>query len=103
MTERINLVAVTFKIHPRLLEEIDALVDNVHFRSRAHVINCAVDDWLNSPPKPKVVRRTIGVDAAAKRLRKAEATLRILGFQLGDSKSDEGKCRQNVADIEKKA
>jgi Arc/MetJ-type ribon-helix-helix transcriptional regulator len=79
MTERINLVAVTFKIHPRLLAEIDKLVDNVHFRSRAHVINCAVDDWLNSPPKPKVVRRSKVIKPG-------------------------GKCRlQNVVDIEKKA
>lgn len=49
--EKAKLIGVTFKIHPRLLEEIDKLIDNVHYRSRAHVINCAVDDWLKTPKK----------------------------------------------------
>lgn len=44
--EKDRLVAVTFKIHPRLLKEIDKIVDNIRFRSRGHIINCAIDDWL---------------------------------------------------------
>jgi hypothetical protein len=42
-----KLVALTFKIHPDLLEEIDNLIDNIGYRSRGHVINRIVDDWLN--------------------------------------------------------
>lgn len=41
-----NFVGVTFKAHPRLLTEIDKAIDKIHFRSRGHIINCAVDDWL---------------------------------------------------------
>jgi metal-responsive CopG/Arc/MetJ family transcriptional regulator len=42
-----KLVALTFKIHPDLLEEIDNFIDNIGYRSRGHVINRIVDDWLN--------------------------------------------------------
>jgi metal-responsive CopG/Arc/MetJ family transcriptional regulator len=34
-----KLVALTFKIHPDLLEEIDNFIDNIGYRSRGHVIN----------------------------------------------------------------
>lgn len=43
------MVALTIKIHPDLLEEIDNLIDNIRYRSRGHIINCALDDWMNSP------------------------------------------------------
>jgi metal-responsive CopG/Arc/MetJ family transcriptional regulator len=46
-----KLVALTFKIHPDLLEEIDNLIDNIGYRSRGHVINRIVDDWLNRNPR----------------------------------------------------
>jgi len=55
-----KLIALTIKIDPRLLDEIDEILkDSVRFRSRGHIINCAVDDWLNSPIgnfKPEVKR-----------------------------------------------
>lgn len=41
-----KLVAMTFKIHPDLLRDIDELIDNIQYRSRGHFINRIVDEWF---------------------------------------------------------
>ena len=44
--KKTHLVAVTFKLHPRLIEGLDQYVDNIVFRSRAHIMNVALSEWL---------------------------------------------------------
>lgn len=45
--------ALTIKIHPDLLKEIDLHIDGIKFRSRAHFIECAVVSFIEQGPKLK--------------------------------------------------
>jgi len=45
-----RLSQMSFKIHPEILDEIDKRVDNIRYRSRAHLINVALCDWFENHP-----------------------------------------------------
>jgi len=42
-----KLKPVTFKIHPEILEQIDKYIENIIFRSRGHIINIALAEWID--------------------------------------------------------
>lgn len=46
-----KLKAVTFKIHPVILEKIDKYIENISFRSRGHIINVALSEWIDRKEK----------------------------------------------------
>lgn len=55
MSKKKQFKALTIKIHPDLLDEIDRRIDGIKFRSRGHFIGCAVSDFIDAGAelKPK--------------------------------------------------
>lgn len=49
--EKTIMKALTIKIPPKLLDEIDRRIDGVRFRSRGHFISCAVADFIDAGAK----------------------------------------------------
>ena len=39
---------ITIRVPDEIIKEIDDYIDNIHFRSRAHLITVVLSDWLEA-------------------------------------------------------
>ena len=42
--------AFLLRLDPEMIRELDAAVDGIHYRSRTHLVQCIIWEWLKKQP-----------------------------------------------------
>ena len=53
---------ITIRIPDEIIKEADQYVDNIHYRSRAHLITVALADWLEERREEEEFEEEYGED-----------------------------------------